>query len=299
MRQTRERQTEDRREIVPPLPADDGPEIPKTATRVVGKPEEPGPKPRRAAKRGLTDTGIRAVSVANGVAWIALLSLALPAGWTSDFLTDRGSTVFPYPFTIQNAMWIMWWFGLGEVFLAGRRANREQRRLRLRLLPEDEETMLRTKDLGRIRSTLRAHEDSLVGRLAVRAILQFQASGAIDRATAVLTTGLDLMQHELDTRYRTLQYLTWVLPTIGFVGTVVGIAAALAYMGAVTDAQDPGLLADLAARLGVAFHTTLLALLLSSVLVLATTIVQQREERILNQAGQYCLDNLINRLYEH
>ena len=196
-------------------------------------------------------------------------------------------------------MWIMWWFGLGEVFLAGRRANREQRRLRLRLLPEDEETMLRTKDLGRIRSALRAHEDSLVGRLAVRAILQFQASGAIDRATAVLTTGLDLMQHELDTRYRTLQYLTWVLPTIGFVGTVVGIAAALAYMGAVTDAQDPGLLADLAARLGVAFHTTLLALLLSSVLVLATTIVQQREERILNQAGQYCLDNLINRLYEH
>jgi hypothetical protein len=36
---------------------------------------------------------------------------------------------------------------------------------------------------------------------------------------------------------------------------------------------------------------------MSAVLVLIQHIVQAREERALNRAGQYCLDNLINRLY--
>lgn len=54
----------------------------------------------------------------------------------------------------------------------------------------------------------------------------------------------------------------------------------------------------LSANLGVAFYTTLLALVQSAMLVLALHITQAREERVLNRAGQYCLDNLINRLYD-
>jgi hypothetical protein len=49
--------------------------------------------------------------------------------------------------------------------------------------------------------------------------------------------------------------------------------------------------------MAVAFDTTMLALCLSAVLVLAHHLVQQFEERVLNAVGQYCLDNLINRLF--
>jgi hypothetical protein len=41
----------------------------------------------------------------------------------------------------------------------------------------------------------------------------------------------------------------------------------------------------------------MLALCLSAVLVLAQHLIQQYEERALNAVGQYCLDNLINRLF--
>ena len=58
------------------------------------------------------------------------------------------------------------------------------------------------------------------------------------------------------------------------------------------------LLGQITGRLGVAFYTTLLALIQSALLVFALHIVQQKEEMALNQSGQYCLDNLINRLYE-
>jgi biopolymer transport protein ExbB/TolQ len=93
-----------------------------------------------------------------------------------------------------------------------------------------------------------------------------------------------------------IRYVVWAIPTLGFIGTVVGISLALAFAGAV-DLQDPTLLAELTKRLAVAFNTTLLALVMSALLVFFQHIVQAFEERALNQAGQYCLDNLINRLY--
>jgi hypothetical protein len=36
---------------------------------------------------------------------------------------------------------------------------------------------------------------------------------------------------------------------------------------------------------------------MSALLVLLQHVIQAFEERALNRAGQYCLDNLINRLY--
>jgi flagellar motor component MotA len=118
----------------------------------------------------------------------------------------------------------------------------------------------------------------------------------VDQANALLTSSLELSLHEIDLRYSMVRYVVWAIPTLGFIGTVVGISLALAFAGAV-DLQDPNLLAELTKRLAVAFDTTLLALVMSAVLVLCQHVVQAYEERALNQAGQYCLDNLINRLY--
>ena len=38
-------------------------------------------------------------------------------------------------------------------------------------------------------------------------------------------------------------------------------------------------------------------LIMAAVLVFMQNLIQGREEKTLNKAGQYCLDNLINRLY--
>ena len=81
--------------------------------------------------------------------------------------------------------------------------------------------------------------------------------------------------------------------TIGFVGTVVGIGATLAAV----DPTSPDL-QELTARLAVAFNTTLVALVMSAVIVFMMHAVQLREESALNDAGTYTLRNLINRLYE-
>ena len=114
-----------------------------------------------------------------------------------------------------------------------------------------------------------------------------------------MNSSLELYMHEIDLRYNMLRYIMWLIPSLGFIGTVIGIALALNFAGAeTTDFQDPKLLSKLADRLGVAFYTTLLALLQAAVLVFLMHLTQAREEKALNDAGQYCMDNLINRLYE-
>ncbi len=210
----------------------------------------------------------------------------------------------PYPFTIQNLMWLMFFVGCGEIWTRLRQAGRDRAPIVARLLPEDEETMLRAGDLGPIYRRVREGgyaEDAFLPRLIGRTILQFQSSRSVDQANSLLNSTLELCQHEIELRYNMLRYLVWLIPTLGFIGTVVGIAAALQAAGGV-DFGDHGqmqaMMPTLTSALGVAFYTTLLALLQSALLVFALHIAQAREERVLNRAGQYCLDNLINRLYE-
>jgi len=71
---------------------------------------------------------------------------------------------------------------------------------------------------------------------------------------------------------------------------------ALQYAGVPINAESEEFLFEVTQRLGVAFTTTLLALVMSAVLVLIQSIIQSKEERALNEAGQYCIDNLILRL---
>lgn len=276
---------------------------------------------------------IRAVvsvaSVVAGVFWIGALSLLLPAcpvdaegqpvdaevpacsdRVAADLLLDRNTQSFPYPFTIQNLMWIIFFVTAGELLVRHIAGGKEEDQLRLGLLPEDFETILRREDIAPIYSRVRQSDSErryCLQRLLTVAMLQFQSSGSIDQVNAVFNSSMDLYQNETDLRYNVLRYLVWLIPTLGFVGTVIGIAFALRTAGVMFAGIDadanmadsgPAMMMKLTTELGVAFYTTLLALLQSAGLMFAMHVVQGREESALNQAGQYCLNNFVNRLYE-
>ena len=242
-----------------------------------------------------------------GMVFVALLSLMLPTRpdgiSAGGILLDRASSL--YPFTIQNAMWLLFFTGLGDLCVRFLRGSQELRQMRRGLLPEDEETMLRAQDLGDIYAQVRPSplsETLFLQRLVARIVLQFQASRSVDQSHSLLNSSLELFQHEIDLKYNMLRYLVWLIPTLGFIGTVIGIALALGEAGNMPDMEESDALGawmkSLTGSLALAFNTTLVALLLSAVLVFLMHIAQGREETALNRAGQHCLDNLINRLYE-
>lgn len=243
------------------------------------------------------------ISLAMGMIFIAIMSSQFEHldSQVGAFLLDRHTENFPYPFTIQNVMWLMFSVGCGELWVRFRQSNLELELVSRKYLPEDDETVLRAQDLGPLyKKALPAESEPIffLQRLIKRCILQFQASRSVDQTNSLLNSSLELFQHELELKYNMLRYLVWLIPTLGFIGTVVGIVFALDYAANVNNPQDPTLLAEVIGRLGVAFYTTLLALIQSALLVFGLHIAQGREEMSLNQSGQYCLDNLVNRLYE-
>lgn len=241
------------------------------------------------------------ISICLGIAAIAILSFALPklpdiGEKAAEVLLDRQSVVFFYPFTIQNFMILLFSIGLGEVFLRWRDASSEMGYVKKAYLPEDDRTVLQSHDLGPIRQKILndiRKEGSFLPNLINRCILQFQVSKSVGETNGILNSMIEVYFHQIDLRYSILRYIVWAIPTIGFIGTVVGIAYSLSGI----NPDDPDLLINTTTSLGVAFNTTLVALILSAILVFFIHIVQEKEERSLNKAMEYCLSNLINRLY--
>ncbi|NNE59049.1 MAG: hypothetical protein HKN36_13160 [Hellea sp.] len=203
-----------------------------------------------------------------------------------------------WPFTIQNIMWVALFFGFGELFLRWGAATDEESQLKRKYLPTDNRK-LDMDTIEKIRTGIinrKYGKEAFLPRMIQRTLDQFKVSGKSDQAISVLNSSLELYMHEIDLRYSMLRYLTWLIPSLGFIGTVMGIMFALQYAGVADNAANDDFLYQVTARLGVAFTTTLLALIMSAFLVLIQSIVQSKEERALNEAGQYCLDNLILKL---
>ena len=232
-----------------------------------------------------------------GVLVATVFHFTLPDA-AAKILIDRGGLI--YPFSVQNMMWVAFGVALAELAVRAMTVRTEGAQLRLELLPEDETTVLVAEDLPDIFREVRAKPNSarcFLPRLIQRCILQFQASQSIEQSASLLNTSLEMFIHEVDLRYSLLRYLSWLIPSLGFIGTVIGIGHALSYAGLPGKFEDPNLLSEVTSRLAVSFDGTLVALVLASIIVFLQTIIQSREEKVLNQTGEYCLDNLINRLY--
>ena len=275
-----------------------GAEMNRTLTRHTAAAEFPLPRPiRRILNRPL----VLSLSLAAAVAMVTAMDVLLPSPLAA-MLLDKGRST--YPVTVQTIMWIVFALGVGELRPARPRRQRgtgpAPRRLPAR-------GCIDGADPGRHAPPLAAEtreatrpgapgEACFLPRLINRVVTLVQHGRPIEQADSLLAASVELYLHEVDLRYSLIRYVIWAIPTLGFIGTVIGISLALNFAGQV-DLQDPNLLAELTKRLAIAFDTTLLALLMSAVLVLAQHVVQAGEERALNAGGQYVLDNLVNRLH--
>lgn len=105
----------------------------------------------------------------------------------------------------------------------------------------------------------------------------------------------DLSVDRLIQSYSLIRTVTWAVPIMGFLGTVIGITMAIAN---VTPEQLDSSLPEVTAGLAVAFDTTAQALTMSMVLVFATFLVERGEQSVLNEVEQFGIDSLIPYLGE-
>ncbi len=239
-----------------------------------------------------------ACAAALGVLFIAVMTSVLdPEGRPAKLLLDRNSPHFPYPFTIQNFEHMLFFIALGELFVRWRVGSREQKFAKMGLLPEDPQTVLQAHDLSLLRHRVANQFDDEHGFLPAlidMCLLQFQSGRSVDQTVAVMNSALELTEHRVDMRYGLVRYIAWLIPTLGFIGTVIGLGASLA---AVPEDSSKINMSTIAHTLAVGFDCTMVALAESAIIVYLLHIVNEQEERAVNLAGTYTLRNLINRLY--
>lgn len=216
------------------------------------------------------------------------------------FLDYHGSreTRFPYPLTINNLMWMVFFLGLAEAWIRYSASRVALRHLELDYVGIEHGATLRIEQLPDVMKRLEGlrstQGDGFLPRLLESVLRSLKTSGSVGSALGVLNTNVDLYFHVVESRYTTLNYLVWLIPTLGFIGTVVGVAFALEYAGQPNQLINPKLLEVLASELGTAFYTTFVALLQAAVLVAFKSYLANRDEIALNKSAQYCVERVLN-----
>lgn len=103
-----------------------------------------------------------------------------------------------------------------------------------------------------------------------------------------------------DSSYSVARTLMWAIPIMGFIGTVQGLGQAVGgfagfLKGAAELRQIKEAISQVTVGLGVAFDTTLLALVLSTFLMFPLSAIQRREEDMFLEIDNYLDDNVTSR----
>jgi biopolymer transport protein ExbB/TolQ len=194
-------------------------------------------------------------------------------------------------------MWLILALGLGDLLYRWLVTRKEGAALSNAPLSAEANRVFTIDDMPDMHN--RAKEgDSQLSELIATLTLRFHSGKSVEQTQQLLDSQLELWQYRVELNYNLVRYITWLLPTIGFLGTIIGIGQALTFAGSgEIDADSAEFLPAVTSQLGLAFDTTMLALLMSAVLVFFLQIVQGREERLIEESGRYCLNNLITRLY--
>ena len=125
-----------------------------------------------------------------------------------------------------------------------------------------------------------------------QALLRYSATRNVQNLSDAVESSLEALSIQQDAENSMIRYLIWVIPSIGFIGTVRGIGMALSQ----ADQALAGNIALMTNSLGVAFNSTLVALLLSVLLVFLYHQLQVIQDREILETQAYCDKYLLGRL---
>ncbi len=164
----------------------------------------------------------------------------------------------------------------------------------IRILPEDARPLQRRVDQITTRGG-----PYILANMIRQALGKYALSRSSHEVSEAVRTQAEVDLGRLVTSMATVHYLAWAIPALGFLGTVRGLSGGLSMAGVIDKEKDLQTFIDQATRhLTVAFDCTLVALVLSLALMFLVHSVQRDEEAVVIDCQQYCLEHLVNRLYE-
>lgn len=248
----------------------------------------------RYLKVGATSSGVMAV-FASLIFYSAIFMLPDCAIKATFF--ERG--VIPY-FIVAFGFWTFF-----LLWLKTRKIKLQRKPLRLPILPDDPDFVLTvaTVDMAmrKIAENAESPKDFLLYRRVVQTLAHLRNLGQVAEADALFRSQAERDENLSETSYALINGFLWAIPILGFIGTVLGLSAAIAsFTSVLTSSGDVSeltpALKQVTAGLSTAFETTFLALTVALALQIFATFVRKSEEELLDEIADFCAANVVLKL---
>ncbi len=170
----------------------------------------------------------------------------------------------------------------------------------LKLLPEEDQLILTPEEVADIKLSVLEIEKRgviyLITRFIKNACTQYRNNQSIPETIQILDGQIGNSKEEMDGNLNMIRYLISSVMSIGFIGTIIGLASAI---GNAHLAKTELGLSILTSYLAVAFDTTLVALLLGLLLNYFYQQYLERMDVFFALTKSYVMDNLVSRIYRH
>lgn len=169
---------------------------------------------------------------------------------------------------------------------------RERKAFKLGLIPTSEKHVFMPSDINNLKFKLiefDRKEKYILSDLLKKACTKFRTSGSLSELIDIVSIQIEVSQEKAEGDQSVIRYLSWVIPSLGFIGTVIGISQSLIY-------ANSGDMDKITSLLGVAFDTTLVALVLSVFLMWFVHQLQEETDRFHSDLKEFVIDNLINKI---
>ena len=134
--------------------------------------------------------------------------------------------------------------------------------------------------------------DAPLIRVLRSSLRRFLVAGDIHSASEVVESECAALANKNEAENSMIRYLIWAVPSIGFIGTVRGIGEALSR----ADEALAGDISGMTGSLGVAFNSTLVALIISIVLMFLLHQLQRLQDSLIVSVNDYLQKNVLDRL---
>ncbi|MBN1509267.1 MAG: MotA/TolQ/ExbB proton channel family protein [Sedimentisphaerales bacterium] len=154
-----------------------------------------------------------------------------------------------------------------------------------------------------IRALPHSHQESILLNRVYKALANFRARGSIQETTTLLASQAEIDASAVQSSYTIVKVFIWAIPILGFIGTVIGIGHAVGGFSQALDTVQEldkikGALGGVTSGLATAFDTTLLALIVSLLVMFPASSIEKAEEDLLIAVEEYCNENLLSRMQE-
>jgi biopolymer transport protein ExbB/TolQ len=146
--------------------------------------------------------------------------------------------------------------------------------------------------LGELDTMKRDLADAPLIRVLRSSLRRFLVAGDIHSASEVVESECAALANKNEAENSMVRYLIWAVPSIGFIGTVRGIGEALSR----ADEALAGNISGMTSSLGVAFNSTLVALVISIMLMFLLHQLQRLQDNLIVSVNDYLQQRVLDRL---